>query len=118
MECLKESHLNELANSTLDSFDENIVKIPEDQCYAFQQEAKSLEAQLLVIYKMVVLCVRDEEDLANISKCWKLMVGLCDRFMQKVASLSEQHPYCGADVYHDRILDLRNQCQRLQKLHS
>ena len=110
--------LEELAQSTLDSFDERIAQLPHDLASPFQEEARTLEGQLLTIYKMVALTVRDEEDLDLISRYWDLMVGVCDRFSSHLARVASQQPHSGANLYHDRILDLRNKCRRLRDLHG
>ena len=46
------------------------------------------------------------------------MVEMCDEFLRRLSGLKERHPYCGAEIYYDRVLDLRNKCKRLQEMHS
>jgi hypothetical protein len=102
----------------LSGFDQRVASIPKDLCAPFHQEARGLEIELVSIYRVVVLYVRKEQDLAQIAACWALMVKICDDSAARLGRVSEQHPYCGADIYYDRVLDLRNKCQRLQNLHS
>jgi|KBSMisStaDraftv2_1062788.scaffolds.fasta_scaffold1361381_1 hypothetical protein len=112
------SDLDELAESTLASFDSRVSGLPEELCVAFHEEARTLESQLLMIYKMVALCARREDDLDHIAELWGHMVSVCDRASEKLQNLLKAHPYCGADVYQDRMLDLRNRCHRLQETHA
>ena len=81
-------------------------------------EARQLEAELLGLHKTVALCARRQEDLAAVSELWGLMVELCDLSATKLGGVVQKHPQCGAQVYYDRILDLRNRCQRLKMMHS
>ena len=101
----------------LADFDRRVAEIPGDLCAPFHAEARQLDAELMTLYKMVVLCVRNEENLDEVAQSWAMMVQICDAFAKRLNALSDQHPYCGADSYYDRVLDLRNKCQRLQKMH-
>ena len=102
----------------LSDFERRIASIPQDLCEPFHAEARQLVTELMAIYKMVVLCVRQQENLEEVAISWSVMVEICDAFAKQLNNLSEQHPYCGADAYYDRVLDLRNKCERLQQLHS
>ena len=117
-ECLGESDLNLLAKSTLDEFDREIASLEPELCVPFNQAAMRLEGELLTIYKFVVQIVRREEDLNKVASWWGTMVLQCDAFGGKLHGLSVAHPACGAEFYYDRVLDLRNKCQRLQQMHS
>jgi len=46
------------------------------------------------------------------------MVSRCDEFAKRLRDLSVAHPACGAGYFYDRVLDLRNKCQRLREMHS
>lgn len=116
--CVQNSAVNELAQSTLQSFEERVSKLRSDQYSGFHAEARTLEAQLSTIHKLVSICARDEGDLDNVSELWGLMVTVCDSFSQRLGRLKDAHPNCGADVYYDRILDLRNKCVRLRDMHA
>jgi hypothetical protein len=102
----------------LATFDRRVAQIPADLCAPFHEEARQLETTLLTIHGMASLLARKEQDLANISGIWGAMVDLCDASTKKLAELVRKHPYCGAQLYYDRLLDLRNRCQRLQQMHS
>jgi hypothetical protein len=117
-ECLGELDLNRVAKSALDEFDHEIASLEPELCVPFNQAAMRLEAELLTIYKFVVQIVRREEDLSKVASCWGTMVLQCDAFGRKLYDLSVAHPECGAGYYYDRVLDLRNKCQRLQKMHT
>ena len=91
---------------------------PNELCAPFQTEARQLETELLTIYKFVALSTRRDEDLNSVAKAWGLMVSVCDQSAKGLNTLVQQHPDCGADTYYDRVLDLRNKCQRLQQMHS
>ena len=117
-ECLGESDVTELANSTLAEFDQEISTLAPELCVPFNQAAMRLEGELLTIYKFVVRIVRREEDLRKIASWWGTMVSQCDQFAKRLRDLSITHPQCGAGFFYDRVLDLRNKCQRLQGMHS
>ena len=116
--CLNDQDLRDISSDSLKSFDEQVAKIPADVCAPFYEAAGRLDSQLLVFYKMVVVCTKKEEDLDRIASWWGSMVKICDEFASHLEGLIKQHPYCGAEFYRDRFLDLRNTCKRLQDLHS
>src|SRR6266516_4859581 len=117
-ECLGESDVKELAESTLAGFDQEVASLPQELCVPFNQAAMRLEGELLTIYKFVVRIVRREDDLHTVASWWATMVLQCDAFARRLHDLSIAHPACGAGFYYDRVLDLRNKCQRLQQMHS
>ena len=117
-ECLASSDLNALAESTLSGFDSRVAKLPRDLCAVFHEEARTLETELLMLYKMVALCARKDDDLDRIASLWGQMVSVCDKAFVRLQSLIKAHPDCGANIYQDRILDLRNRCHRLQETHA
>jgi len=116
--CLTETDVKILAESTLTAFDEEVASLPQEVCVPFNEAAGRLEAQLLTIYKFVVQLVRREEDLEIVAGWWVTMVSQCDEFAKRLRKLSLAHPNCGADFFYDRVLDLRNRCQRLHQMHS
>jgi hypothetical protein len=117
-ECLAESDVSELAKATLSEFDLHVASLSPDLCVPFNQAAMRLEAELLTIYKFVVQIVRKEDRLERIAGWWGTTVAQCDEFAKRLHDLANSHPDCGADFFYDRVLDLRNKCQRLQKMHS
>jgi hypothetical protein len=117
-ECVTQTDVKTLAKSTLTAFEEEVAALPQDVCVPFNEAAARLEAQLLMIYKFVVQFVRREEDLEKVAGWWGTMVSECDEFAKRLHQLSLAHPACGADVFYDRVLDLRNRCQRLHQMHS
>ena len=116
--CLTGADLKELGTAMLGGFDQRIARIPKDLSGPFHQEARQLEVELLTIYKVTVLYVRKEQDLKAISEAWGGMVSVCDEVAAKLNALSKAHPSCGAESYYDRVLDLRNKCNRLQMMHA
>jgi len=116
--CLAESDLQDLGKEMLAGFERRVAAIPSELCAPFHSEARQLETELLSIYKFVTVCARKEQDLAQIGRAWGLMVKVCDETAKHLNTLVKQHPDCGADAYHDRVLDLRNKCHRLQQMHS
>lgn len=118
IDCATASQLQEIGESAVAEFDSRIAGIPADFCSAFHSEAMRLEGQLLLIYRLIVSCNRGEEDLGKIANRWGSMVGMCDLFAGRLHLFKDKHPMRGADVYYDRILDLRNKCLRLQKIHT
>jgi len=116
--CFQEDDLAEYSQQALQSFDERVARLPKDLCAPFHEEARVLETELLSLYRVVVLCTKREDDLAKVSAWWGRMVSVCDEFAQRLGALHKTHPYCGAEYYYDRVFDLRNKCQRLQKMHA
>ena len=116
--CLTDLDLKELGDSMIDAFDKRVALIPNDLCAPFHQEARQLETELLTIYRVVALTVRKEENLDLVAASWGSMVSMCDAFGKILGNLKQKHPHCGAESYYDRVLDLRNKCNRLQMMHS
>lgn len=102
----------------LAGFDRRVAAIPGELHAPFHTEARQLETELLSIYKFAALSARKETDLGQIATAWATVVKVCDESAQRLNALVKQHPDCGADAYCDRVLDLRNKCQRLQQMHS
>jgi hypothetical protein len=117
-ECLVDSDLLELSNEALAAFDQRVASIPKDLCAPFHEEARQLEAELLTVYRVVVLCTKKEDDLDTVAAWWGTMVRVCDEFAKRLNRLAVEHPHCGAEHYYDRVLDLRSKCLRLQKMHQ
>ncbi len=69
-------------------------------------------------YKLVVLCVKKEQDLEKVAKWWEFMAATCDAYMGQIGLLNKAHPHCGADFFYDRVLEVRAKCQRMMTLHS
>jgi hypothetical protein len=116
--CLDDQDLRVLSSESLRSFDEQVASIPETACTPFYVAAGRLESQLLMIYRMVVLFAKKEEDLDKVAQWWGVMVNLCDDFAVRLERLIAKHPQCGVEIYRDRFLDVRNTCKRLQNLHA
>jgi hypothetical protein len=117
-DCLGQSDVKELAESTLATFDQEVAALPHELTMPFNQAAMRLEAELLTIYKFVVRIVRREDDLGEVAGWWGTMVSQCDGFAKRLHALAVAHPSCGAGFFYDRVLDLRNKCLRLQEMHS
>ena len=116
--CLVGSDFKALADEALSGFDQRVAAIPVEMCSPFYEEARRLETELLSIYRVFALLVRKEDALDQIAGLWGTMVAHCDQFAQKLHGLSQAHPSCGAEIFYDRVLDLRNKCRRLQEMHS
>ena len=116
--CLNNDDLKEISSDSLQTFEKEIARIPSDLCAPFYVAAGRLESQFLVIYRMVVLCTKKEDDVEVVAQWWKSMVGICDEFATHLEGLIKQHPDCGVAYYRDRFLDIRNTCLRLQEMHS
>jgi hypothetical protein len=115
--CFDTSDVLALSRATLDETNRRLEAIPADLCSPFYAEAANLEQQLLGIYRTVTLCVRKEEDLDKVTAWWQAMTNICDEFGGRLATLSNEHPLCGAEIFYDRVLDLRKRCQRLHGMH-
>lgn len=116
--CFDAADVLALSRATLDETDRRLSEIPADLCAPFYAEASNLEQQLLGVYRTVALCVRKEDDLDKIAAWWQAMTKACDEFAGRLAKLSKEHPECGSEFFCDRVLDLRNKCQRLQEMHG
>jgi len=108
--------INKINESALKTFDESIATADPGLCWEFNEAVARLESQLTQLYGIVVLALKREEDLSLIAKTWGGMVGICDHVARKIGALAQRHPACA--VSHDKILDLRNRCERLRNLHS
>ena len=117
-ECLTGSDLLELSKDSLVSSEQRLATIPADLSAPFHDEARRLDTELLTVYRVVVLCTKREENLAQVGQWWATMVCVCDEFAVQLSKLVEAHPACGAEQYYDRVLELRSKCLRLQKMHS
>lgn len=117
-DCLQEADLLELTREPLQAFEQRVAAIPADLCAPFHDEARTLETELLGVYRVVVLCTKREDDISKVSQWWDRMVAVCDAFGNRLNRLANEHPNCGAGYYYDRVLDLRNKCQRLANLHK
>ncbi len=115
--CFNMQDVLELSRSSLAETEKRLNQIPADLCAPFYGEADKLEQQLLAVYRTVVLCVRKEEDVEQIAAWWDTMVQCCDEFSARLLELTQDHPECGADIFHNNVLDLRNRCLRLANLH-
>lgn len=113
---LEISDITKINESALKAFDESIATADPRTCWEFNEAVARLESQLIQLYGIVVLALKGEDDLSVIAKTWGRMVGICDHVARKIGSLARQHPACA--VSHDKILDLRNRCERLRNLHS
>ena len=116
--CFDTADVLELSRATLAEANRRLSEIPADLCAPFCAEASNLEQQLLGVYRTVVLCVRKEDDLEKIANWWRAMTEACDEFAARLGKLREEHPQCGSEFFYDRVLDLRNKCQRLQEMHD
>lgn len=116
--CFDTSDVVALSRASLEETEKRLHEIPADLCAPFYAEAGTLEQQLLSVYRTVALCVRKEDNLDEIAEWWGTMTKMCDEFLARLNRLCEEHPFCGADIFSDRVLDLRNRCLRLKELHG
>ena len=116
--CFRESDVKELGKTVLSDFDRRLAALPEDLCAPFHEEARQLETELLFLYRATVLCVRREEDMNEVAARWKEIVEMCDGCLSRLQMLNEKHADCAADIYYDRVLELRSKCLRLQEMHQ
>lgn len=116
-DCVSQSDLQEMGRAYLEEFEQRISGVPEDLCAPFHDGASRLEANLFSLYRTTVICVRKEPDIECVAQRWSDMVQICDSFLAKLRALHEKHPSCGAELYYDRALDLKNKCQRLLEMH-
>ena len=115
--CFDTSDVFQLSEASLADTERRLSEIPAELCAPFYAEADKLEQQLLGVYRIVALCVRKEDDLDSVTGWWDTMTKICDLFAARLNKLCEAHPYCGAEVFYDSVLDLRNRCLRLANLH-
>jgi hypothetical protein len=117
-ECVSASDLEALGSSAVEDYDRRISEIPKSLSVPFNFEAGRLQDKLITLYQVVVMCVRHEEDLEKIASWWEIMGNICDIFAARLHKLHLDHPDCGAGLYYDNILDLKNKCRRLQEMHQ
>lgn len=115
--CFDQADVVELSRMTLAESEKRLSRITENRCALFYEEARSLEVELLSMYRTVAVCVRKESDIGSVQQWWNTMKDVCDWFAARLSELQKKHPQCGADTFYDRVLDLRNRCQRLAEMH-
>ena len=108
------SDLERIRDTALQEFEQRVNAA--DPGISVDLEVARLESQLLQLYRLAAMAARREETLEQTSALWAVVVGICDAFALKVSARCAQQPLCSAA--HDRILDLRNKCRRLQDLHG
>lgn len=120
MNCLDACDLEAIPESFLGEYDRSLQRIPADGCGLFNDAANGLVRDLISFYRVVALMTQKApaDDLNAVACLWNLMVRACDQTIHRLKTLHAQHPYCGADTYYDRVLDLRNKCNRLETMHS
>jgi hypothetical protein len=87
---LVESDLLVLSSGTLAAFDHRVASIPRDLSAPFHEEARQLEAELLTVYRVVVLCTKKADDLDRVAQWWGVMVRVCDEFASRLATSSRR----------------------------
>jgi hypothetical protein len=115
--CLEEADVKDIGHSAVAQFDRNVALIPEDLCAPFHSQAMKLESELLMVYQMVARICKKLDDLDSIASLWDVMVTICDSSLKSLRSLVDRHPQCGANSFYDKVLDLRNKCERLKQMH-
>jgi len=115
---MDDAYVLELSTATLAESEKRLNGIPADLCAPFYAEAGNILQQLLGVYRTVALCVRKEDDVDRVGEWWKVMVEVCDTFGTRLHALTQEHPHCGAVVFYDQVLDLRNRCERLREMHA
>jgi hypothetical protein len=116
--CFVEKDVEELGLSALTDFDKDVSEISKDLCAPFFREASRLEGKLVTIFQLVSRMARNEPETENVSKLWGAMAQLCNDAEVRVSKLAQEHPYCGADYFFDRLHQLKSKCKRLQTMHS
>jgi hypothetical protein len=116
MLCVTPEGLQQICEAALRNFDRRLVDASES-CLQFNLAASTLEAELKQSYRFMASMARQLEDLDQIARLWDAFVVMCDKYAEKLRSLDQAHPFCGADQFYDRVLDLRNKSQRLADLH-
>ena len=116
--CFQPETIRRLSDASYSDFDARVKETPEALCAPFREHAGKLLEGLVSIYRMVVMACKAEEDINVVASFWREMVASCDKYMIGIEELCKAHPYCSAGDYRDKVLDLRNTCQRLQTLHS
>ena len=115
---LDQEDWKQLEHELVTDFDRRIASIPVKLCAPFHEAARSLEAELIAYYRVAARLARGEEDLRRVASLWGSMTQICDTAARRLSNLVQAQPDCGTESYHDRILDLRNKCQRLHQMHS
>jgi hypothetical protein len=113
-----ETDVDEAAQSVLLAYDRRVAGLPRDLCAAVLNEARTLETELLSIYRFIAIGVRNETEFENIARWWHKMKTICDDCLERLSALSEKNPECGIQTCHDRVLDVRNRCKRFADRHA
>jgi hypothetical protein len=107
--------LEQLGESALAEFNQRVAQL--DRGSDFARQVERLEAKLEQLYAVAVTLARHEERLDQVEAIWARMVGICDTFAQAVSVLRQRHQAAGP-ASHDRILDIRNECEENRALHA
>ncbi len=78
-------------------------------------EAARIEERVLSIYRVAALSAKAAPD-DEVAGIWLAMAKVCDEACAMLSELKRDRPQCS--LSHDRILDVRNRCQRLADWHS
>jgi hypothetical protein len=107
--------LEQLGESALAEFNQQVAAL--DRSADLARQVERLEAKLEQLYAVAVTVARREERIEEVEAVWARMVAICDTFAQAVSDLRKRDPNAGP-ACHDRILDIRNECEENRALHA
>jgi hypothetical protein len=109
--------LDQMGQSAIAEFKEEVAQIDPAEKNDFSRQVERLEAKLGQLYAVAATLAQRETRLEDVAALWAQMVAICDRSAQTLSELRGRHGVFN-DASHDRILDIRNECEENRALHA
>ena len=109
--------LDEMGQSVLTEFTDEVSQLDPTKGQEFIRRVERLEAKLEQLYAVAATIAQREEALENVAAIWSRMVTICDNSARIVSELREKY-HMQESASHDRILDIRNECEENRALHA
>ena len=114
---ISRTDLDQMGHSALAEFKQEVAQLAPSETGDFVRQVERLEAKLEQLYAVAATANQREEKLEEVAAIWGQMVAICDRSAQAVSELSRKY-HVTDSASHDRILDIRNECEDNRALHA
>ena len=108
---------DQMGQSVLAEFEEGVSHIDPSEAREFARQVERLVAKLEQLYAVAATLAQREGKLENVAAIWFRMVVICDLSTKAVSELRERYQVANS-ASHDRILDIRNECEENRALHA
>lgn len=109
--------LDQMGQSVLAEFQEEVAQISPVAAADFARHVERLKAKLEQLYAVAATLAQREPKIEDVAAIWARMVAICDRSAQAITELRQQHQVADS-ASHDRILDIRNECEENRVMHA